>query len=258
MPWSLPRANADRLSLAKGYPYEAPASSYLFRAGAMEAPTERNWHPEIFEERHPVIAHGSNRSPEQLKRKFREGKGAAALHGDDRIPVTRARLQDYDVVYSAHITRYGAVAANLQRSPGAAVELFVTWLTDRQLAWMHETELGGENYQFGHLRDVRVDLDAGPSAQLTHVGAYLSRHGCLRHEDRPAGLAAIPAEQRRYRAVTQVEALTTVRDRHHPGLDVDVLILSAIEDQGFRRALIAEMRAEAIPLEAPHFTALSS
>ena len=76
----------------------------------------------------PVIAHGSNRSPDQLRRKFDYLSGAAS-----EIPVTRARLRDHDVVYSAHVTQYGSMAANLQYLPGVEVEIFVTWLTPPQL-----------------------------------------------------------------------------------------------------------------------------
>ena len=69
----------------------------------------------LFADRLPVIGHGSNRSPEQLRRKF----GARA-----EIPVSRAWLSDYDVVYSAHVTQYGSIAANLQHTPGARAEVY--------------------------------------------------------------------------------------------------------------------------------------
>ena len=107
MPWALPQTETELLALAKGYPFAAPEGSYLLQDGAarpLETPG-----PEVFAGRTPVIAHGSNRAPEQLRRKF--GAGA-------QIPVTRAWLSDYDVVYSAHVTMYGAIAANLQHAPG--------------------------------------------------------------------------------------------------------------------------------------------
>ena len=90
MPWKLPESDRELLALAKSYPFPAPEGSYLF-SGGEAGPIA----PADFAGRVPVLAHGSNRSPEQLRRKF----GTAA-----EIPVTYGWLADYDVVYSAHIT----------------------------------------------------------------------------------------------------------------------------------------------------------
>ena len=62
------------------------------------------------EARTPVLAYGSNAAPEVLSRKL-------AL-SDQPVLVVPARLREFDVVYSAHISPYGAVPATLQRSPG--------------------------------------------------------------------------------------------------------------------------------------------
>ena len=37
MPWTLPETDDALLRLAKGYPYAAPAGSYLYRDGTSEA-----------------------------------------------------------------------------------------------------------------------------------------------------------------------------------------------------------------------------
>lgn len=181
-----------------------------------------------------------------------------ALAIADEIPVTVTQLHDYEVVYSAHMTRYGAVAANLQHAPGAAVEVFITWLNAPQLQRMHDTELGGEIYRFGRLNDVKlVQLD-GPIPSLKSVFVYLSRAGCLRIDDRPAGIAAIPAVQRQFPALSQVGALEAVRSRLYPGQDLDAFILSVIEDPEHRRSVIEALRADAVALEAPHFELLDT
>ena len=137
MPWPLPTSDPERLALAKSYPFAAPGQSYLFRDGAAAPSDPALSAPELYDGRTAVIAHGSNRAPDQLLRKF--GAGA-------EIPVIRAWLADYDVVFSAHVTSYGSIAANLQHAPGVRACVFVTWLTAGQLTRMHETELGGENY----------------------------------------------------------------------------------------------------------------
>ncbi len=120
MSWSLPERDEERLALAKSYPFPTPGGSYLFRAGAARPLAPGSAQAALFADRRPVIGHGSNPSPEQLPRKFGERA---------EIPVSRAWLSDYDVVYSAHVTHYGSIAANLQHTPGARAEVYVNWLT---------------------------------------------------------------------------------------------------------------------------------
>ena len=244
MPWALPTTEAELLVLAKAYPFEAPGGSYRLSAGSVEALVGAALPAGCFEGRVPVIAYGSNRAPAQLLRKF----GAAA-----EIPVSRAWLRDYDVVYSAHVTRYGSIAANLRHAPGARVEVFVTWLTAAQLVRMHETEFGGENYLYGSLRGIDLILEAGPSARLAEACVYVSRRGCLAHRGGPLGLAAIPAEGRAHGALDQPGVLELVRARHRAELTLDAHILETIRDAGRRSALIAALMAEAVPAAAPHF-----
>jgi len=244
MPWPLPALESDLLALAKGYPFAAPGRSYLFDADGV-VPLAPDAAPEVFAERVPVIAHGSNRSPPQLRRKY--GNGA-------EIPVSRAWLADYDVVYSAHVTQYGAIAANLQHLPGGRVEVYVTWLSAAQLDRMHETELGGENYHYGAMTEIELTLETGPQAMLSAAYVYLSTRGCLTDEpSRPVGLTAVAAERRGHGALAQEAAIALVRDRHRPGTDLDLHILATIRDQALRRDLIAEMAEHALPAAAPHF-----
>jgi hypothetical protein len=241
MPWPLPERDDDLLALAKSYPFAAPDQSYLFRDGRAlglgDVDLSGRW---------PVLAHGSNRAPEHLSRKFTDNHGREA-----EIPVIYAWLADHDVVYSAHVTQYGAVASTLQHSPGCRVNIAVTWLTEAQLARMHETE--GRNYPFGRLLDIELELEAGEQRRLDRVWVYASDHGCLALDDAPVGLAAVAAEGRTHRSLSQEEALTLVRDRHHPQEELDRHILANIADGARRAALIAELRGGAIPATLPHF-----
>jgi hypothetical protein len=247
LPWPLPDDPAERLALAKSYPFPAPGRSYLFRDGAaapLEPGTSRI---ALFAERQPVIGHGSNRSPEQLERKF--GAGV-------EIPVSRAWLRDYDVVYSAHVTQYGSIAANLQHTPGALAEVYVTWLARDQLGRMHETELGGENYYYGRLGGVSLALEAGPAAELSEARVYLSTRGCLARDGAPIGLAAVESQGRPHGSLHQEETLDLVRGRHRPERDLDHHILETIRDPAGRQALVKEMESHAVPAHAPHFEIL--
>ncbi|WP_446917182.1 hypothetical protein, partial [Klebsiella pneumoniae] len=75
-----------------------------------------------------VIAYGSNRSPEQLARKYRDWPTGTV------IPVARARLDGFDAVHSCHFTRYGSMPAMLHPAPGVTVDISVVWLTAAQPA----------------------------------------------------------------------------------------------------------------------------
>jgi hypothetical protein len=251
MPWQLPRAEKDLLKLAKEYPFAAPKSSYIFRDGRAEslaavAPKEIE---QLFHRRTPVIAHGSNRSPDQLRRKYRD---------QATIPVTLAYLADYDVVYSAHVTQYGAIAANLQHHPGVTCALYVTWLDARQLDRMHETELGGENYHFGVMREIRLDLEFGPERCLSEAWVYLSTRGCLPRNGAPIALTAVPAEGERHQSLHQEEVQHHVRETFRPEHDLDNLILLNIREPEKRHALIDEMKRGAVPARAPNFSIIDS
>ncbi|MHA1536942.1 MAG: hypothetical protein ACTSUD_05250, partial [Alphaproteobacteria bacterium] len=161
------------------YPYDAPDGSYTLRGGRV-----RPFAPEEIEGRLPVLAVGSNRSPERLRRKFGTGTDAT-------VPVQKARLGDFDVVYSAHVTGYGAVPAMLQHHPGAEVEIAVTWLDAAQLEAMHATEGLGVNYDFGIVEGVRLTFDNG--AELDSVHLYVGRRGHARVRAGEPGATALAA-----------------------------------------------------------------
>lgn len=235
MPWALPNSEPDLLALAKAYPFATPDKSYHFRGGAAKRLGTPG--PEVFAGRTPVIAHGSNRSPDQLRRKY----GTAA-----EIPVTRGWLAGHDVVYSAHVTRYGSIAADLRRAPGMRACVFVTWLTHVQLQRMHETELGGENYSYGIMERIDLELELGPTGGLREAHVYLSKRGCVAAAGQPHGLAAIEAQGRPHGALSQEDAIETVRARHRGHEPLDAFILANVRDAARRQALISEMRAQAL------------
>lgn len=233
-----PRA---RLAHAKAYPFAAPDRSYLFVDGATR-PLDR--HPDLAG-RTPVIACGSNRAPAHLARKF-------AHHPNTVIPVERATLAEFDVVYSAHITRYGSIPATLIPSPGTRVALSLTWLDDRQLAVMHETEGPGENYDYVCLERLALVTEAGHA--LAAASVYRSRHGALLEGGAPVALAAFTAQGRRFRARDQVAVQRLVHDRLALGAaagSLDRFILESIEDDALRRRRIDDLRADARPLAWP-------
>ncbi|RMF70594.1 MAG: hypothetical protein D6740_08060 [Alphaproteobacteria bacterium] len=197
---------------ALGYPYRAPDHAYLFWQGRTFPLPEDDaiTHPDEaltrlladdmlpaplmailrrdqdeglagMKRRHPVIACGSNRAPERLAQKY------GSTLPDAVIPVTRITLRDHAVCYAATVTAYGAIPATIVPWPEARAELMVTWLTDRQLAIMNETEDLGVVYA---LEPMPAEAVSCRDIPFLH---YRAIPGLFRDGDgAPVALAAVP------------------------------------------------------------------
>jgi hypothetical protein len=252
MAWMLPKSDDELLALAKGYPYETPGFSYLFSSETVQPLNGAD--QTLFRGRKPVIAHGSNRSPAQLSRKFGNWSPQESL-----MPVTRAWLMDYDVVYSAHITQYGAIATNLHYAPGHRIELYLNWLDEKQLEFMHLTELPSENYRYGCLADVRIEIEGSvPEAELNTAMVYLSNRGCFAPDGHPVAAAGLPGDGRAHPPKGQEEVLIAVRDLYQPDEALDDHILQTIRNPELRKQIVDQMKKCALPPQAPHFEVLKS
>jgi len=218
------------LARALDYPYEAPARSFTLRgdvAGPFAAADTAG--------RTAVLAYGSNRAPEQLRRKF---------SGPDTVlPVQRGWLGGHDVVYSAHLTSYGAVPAALRQVPGCRVAVAVTWLDNEQLAAMHESELAAANYSYERL-DLALELEG--SGRVDGLFGYAGTRGHLAQDGQAIALAAIAAEGRSLTALAQHEVLALVRDRVAPETALADFVAETIDDWDLRRRRIAALRAGAV------------
>ena len=224
---------ADILARALTYPYPVPGDDYLFSAGRSR-PLCASF---PLAERTAVVAVGSNRAPQQLRRKF----------GDTaEIPVTQGTLVDYDVVYSAHVARYGSVPACLFPSANTRVEIWVNWLTPEQLAAMHLTEAVGVNYDFVALPQASVSGRGLGSDIAAYY--YKSRRGALAVAGQPAALAAVNARQRRYLPRDQESLLRHVHGRYGGG-DFTSWILRVIASEQDRLQLTARLSETAIRAE---------
>ncbi|MDT3398375.1 hypothetical protein RKE29_17265 [Streptomyces sp. B1866] len=85
-------------------------------------------------ERLPVLAVGSNASPAQLSHKL------TRLELPSALPLVPVRVRGVAVGASAHIGRYGYVAAAPYADPNADTRLVVGWLDPAQLAAVDATE----------------------------------------------------------------------------------------------------------------------
>jgi gamma-glutamyl AIG2-like cyclotransferase len=177
-----------------------------------------------------VLAYGANRSLASIARK---------LGTDAPVPpvlVAAACLHDFDVVYSAHVSPYGAVPATLQPGTGHAVDVHVLHLDDAQVAAIDAYE---PNYQRRELHGISLRFEDGTA--LNAAEAYISLHGCLAIE---GGVCAIAERD-------QQTVLALVRDRLARDQDLDDFILAGIRDPALQASRTAELRSDAIPFRYP-------
>lgn len=253
---------ASSLERAKTYPYNIPQSCYVLAGGrtlplvgvdlssalACEVLDEGTVHSlrawargqgmEMDSDDTPelLLAYGSNASVDGLSRKL-----ADCLHAS-AIPVARATLADFDVVYSAHLSSYGAIPATLQHSPGARTTVFVLVTSPAQCRTLRATE---PNYDFVTLDGVELRLVLGPT--LPNVSAVISRHGALRLDGTEVGVAAVRTRNRRFPSLTQAQMMRAVRDLVAPGAHLDDFILENIQNADLARERTAALERTARP-----------
>lgn len=205
-----PLADGDAaiVERALAYPYVPPHRSYVLGR------PERTG-------RHVVLAYGANGAPEVLRRKL----------GDDAsVEVLAGTLPDFDVVYSAHISAYGAIPSTLHPAPGRAVAVFALVVDDDQLVRLVETEF---NYSVRRLEGLAFEHAASAIA-------FVSRHGAL-------GLTGAPLP---LSEAGQREAQRLVREHVAPGEGEEEFILGNVRDHARALRFTAELRRRGIPFPA--------
>ncbi|MEQ9347569.1 MAG: hypothetical protein RIG26_14105 [Thalassospira sp.] len=220
---------AQELLRAFLYPYAAPDHDFLFKAGACE-PVGQGDIARLAHGRMPVLAVGSNRAPVQLSRKF------SHQNLSDEILVTHGWMDHHDIVYSAHMTGYGAIPATLAPSPGTKVRVAVTWLTANQLSHMHVTESVPSHYSYQQLHGRDIGLDCGLIPD--HVGVYQSVAGHVFDQSDIFAVSAIQAQGRRYKSFNQWDMIDHLARRAGYVMQSE-FVLRMIDDQAFRTAVAA-------------------
>ena len=255
-------ANAAAIETAKRYPFPRPDRSFLFVDGEalpllsldealQEAEVEVDGQTlpagrllrrrgigvvAPLGQRTPVLAYGANAAPERLQRKY-------ATVATVVFPVIQARLHGFDIVHAAHISSYGAVPATIERSPGTVCEIAVTYLDRPQLARMHETELRRRNYRFGLLGNILLEPALQPASDA--VSSYVGSYGHIEPGGEPLALAAIGAEGRLFRTLSQTGVQETIQTMLGVPGPLDSFIQGAIGDETVRRQRTARLRARA-------------
>lgn len=216
-----PRDTDELVRRALAYPYDPPAGSFV-QVGDRTLPVP----PEAIDidGRRALLAYGANASPEALTRKLAHLKPRP-------IPVLRVSLSGWDVVYSAHVTRYGSVPAAVVASPGTVASVHLVFPDDEQLAGLAATE--GQNYRLEQLVDFTAELEIGGEGPA-EIDAFLSVHGPALLEGSPVALAAIPARDRVFPELTTPQMIDRVRATLHPDLSVREFVLHYVELGGLR------------------------
>jgi hypothetical protein len=211
------------------YPYAVPARPFVQQG-------HRTLDPEEVDidraQRSRLLVYGSNASPEALARKL-------ALSSDP-VLVEPAWLRDFDVVYSAHFSPYGAVPATLQHSPGTTVRVAIIHLTPEQLRLVSATE---PNYELTSLDAASCELPDGEA--VTQLSAYISRHGCLLAGDDEVALVAVPARERRFDELSEPQVLESLRVELCPEETIDAFVLGNVTDPA-----LAQKRSAQLPSRA--------
>lgn len=203
-----------------GYPYPTPSRPFVQRGHDTFDPLEIEVNRR---DRHALLAYGSNAAPQALAHKL-------ALSADP-VLVVPAWLHDFDVVYSAHISPYGAVPATLQRSPGTAARVHVAYMTREQIVLVSATE---PNYEPTALEGADCRLDDGEA--VSSLSAYISRHGCLLVEDGEVALSAVQATDRRFPEMSEPQVLEHVRALACPQESLETFVLGNVTDPGLAGA----------------------
>ncbi len=230
----------DPLTRAFGYPYPVPDTpDYLFTNGQTKT-LGQDFSPG---DRVPVLAIGSNRSPQQLLRKY----------GDTHdIPVTEIVLSNVDVGYCAYLTHYGSVPATLMHAPGTQATLKITWLTGEQLQLMHNTESVGPHTFFGTLPIGSLTIG---QQEYSEAYTYVSARGLYNIDGDARAVIDIPAQQRQHGSASQREMLEAVW-RTHGDNSFEEWIIQMIDSPHVREATNERMLATAIQALPENFTAI--
>lgn len=181
----------------------------------------------------PVLAYGSNASHTQLKEKYLDFDNVV-------IPSIKSKLVNFDVVYSAHFSPYGAIPATLQYSPGTEIDVFILYLDEDKLLHLHKTERLGLNYCFAKLNNIKLVI--GNKISVNEIKTYLSIRGCLFINGTHIALSAINAKNRVFPDKSEEEILNLIREILDPEKDLNEFILENVKSQQIREKRMKKLK----------------
>ena len=152
---------------------------------------------------YPIVGYGSNACPSQISQKFN--------NKNEKIPILRGRLKNYDIVYGAKSTNYGSIPATIITSKGTTVEVWIQLLTKKQLEHLSKTE---SNY---HLVKINEKIEIENGEFVSPAFAYIHKSGAFSIDKEPIALAEIPAFKRIFLSLNQSQILKYIADNFASG-----------------------------------------
>ncbi|MBV6632968.1 MAG: hypothetical protein KI792_08055 [Alphaproteobacteria bacterium] len=242
---------AERRAL--GYPYACNYQPFVVTGGGFLAPRTEPWPEDIswrraLEGRHASLAIGSNRSTNQLARKYIGWPEPLA------IPAWPVRAIGLDVHFAAAIGHYGAIPATPVRASGTSCDLMLVWLNPSERVRMDETEALGHAYDRYTLPVDCTDLPVAVSEVDVYVhraGTYpLTGRQSVAMKELPVS-GALDAHAGR---LTQRMMQERLRRRYAPSISLQQFVGGNIHNAPLRRSRAALMGQRAVPAWSPKLT----
>lgn len=178
---------------------------------------------------HPMVAIGSNASPDALARKLAD----LADPLDREVLAASATLNDVKIGFSAHIAVYGALPATLVHAPGARTTATMLFVTSAQLSRIADGEF---NYVLARLDAATIECTVPLVADPL---AFVSRHGAIAERGEALDL----------RTVAQTDALDlAARTAIGPSATARDLVRETVESYAWA---VAEARPKLALLAEP-------
>ena len=230
--------NKEVLLRAKNYPYPRPRGSYLLESDRIIELKGRVLDGNL-KKFVPVLAYGSNASPDQLRRKLPEIR--------EPIAVLEATLMDIDVIFSAHFSRYGALPATLVNSPGAKLYTHVVMLKKQQLNLIHKTEM--PDYTYGIIKKP-ILIDRVGFRECIY--AYFFDHGYT-VDGRFVSFEEIHTENRKYVSMKHPDMLELAGKKIDSNSSFDKFILSMVDNEDVFKKNKSALQKESLRIKLDCF-----
>lgn len=189
--------------------------------------------------RFPLLSYGANVSIEGI------GGKIGGLTGHDSIlPVIGGDLLDFDVVYSPHLTMYGALPSTIHPCAGARSPVAVLMATASQITAIARLEV---NYRFGWLQDATFE---SRSAEISgDLYAFVSRHGTFAPDGHPLALSAVETVSRNFPAAHEKGALADAARilKFESGEDI---VYRTVEDYEWAVRQRPKLAEHSVPLDS--------
>ena len=212
------KSNLEIINRAKNYPYQRPKGSFLLENERIVELKGRVLDGDL-SKFIPVLAYGSNASPEQLRRKLSPI--------NEPIAVLSATVKNLDVIFSGQFSRYGCVPATITKSEGTMLYTHVVLLNKKQLSIIHKTEL--PEYRYGKLK-IPIIIDRLGFRES--IFAYVFDWG-FKKDNKFIAFDEIYAENRNFLTLNHKDFLSILHNEiMDKASNLDGFLISIVENRG--------------------------